>query len=209
MQAADSDLLLTEARAAKLAGVSVRRLREWDQKQIVRPTYASRRGAKHVNFYGFASLVELLIAAQLRERVSLQHLRSVLDRIRNRGYENPLRQLVFAVAGEEIYYQEQDGSWEAGKKPGQGVIREVIPLEEIKARIRDGALADRSESAGKVESRRGIRASKPVFKDTRIPLEAVQRYIERGYTNEQILEAYPDLTQADIALAQRELNVSA
>lgn len=205
----DNVLLLTESRASNLAGVSVNRLREWNAKEVVTPTYARKHNNRHVNFYDFSAMVELLVAARLRDRISFQQIQLVLARIKARGYEKPLRQITFATAGSELYFQNEDGSWESGRKPGQGVIKETIPLEQIKASIREAAAVDRSAAVGETDRRRGVQGSRPTFKGTRIPVEAVQRYVSAGRTDSEILAAYPDLDAADIAYARASESATA
>ena len=45
----------------------------------------------------------------------------------------------------------------------------------------------------RVEKRRGVHASAPVFAGTRIRVATVQRYLQQGYETSAILEAFPDL----------------
>jgi len=53
--------------------------------------------------------------------------------------------------------------------------------------------------------RRSVHASAPVFAGTRIRVATVQRYLQQGYRTEAILEAFPDLSLADVEEAQRQL----
>ncbi len=205
MNSNDGNVLFTELRASHLADVSQRRMREWAAKGIVKPSTSRAVGRRHMNFYDFSALIELIVAAKLRRRTSLQHMQEVLIRVRGRGYDNPLRELSFAVCGDEIYFQESDGTWEGGRAPGQVVLREVIPLEEIRSLIRDSVSIDRSDSRGKIEKRRGVQGSQEVFKGTRIPISAVQNYISAGFDETAILQAYPDLTNDDLAIAKKTL----
>ena len=52
---------------------------------------------------------------------------------------------------------------------------------------------------------RGVHASAPVFAGTRIRVATVQRYLQQGYRTEAILEAFPDLSVADVEEARRQL----
>lgn len=59
------------------------------------------------------------------------------------------------------------------------------------------------DDIGAVESRRGKLGSKDVFSGTRIPVAAVVEYIERGASDERILQGFPDLRSEDIDSARR------
>lgn len=193
---------ITEARAARLSGLTVRRMRDWADKDIVGPSTARRLPGRWVRHYDFDALVELLVAARIREHVSLQHLRKVLEHLRSRGHDRPLREIRFAVSGRDIYFQSADGTWEGGRAPGQAVIETTIPLDEIRAAIRD-TTRRQAGTVGVIERRRGVQGSRPVFAGTRIPVSAVTNYLNSGYGDQDILTAYPDLHQSDIDAARR------
>jgi uncharacterized protein (DUF433 family) len=50
-----------------------------------------------------------------------------------------------------------------------------------------------------------VHASAPVFAGTRIRVSTVQDYLRHGYETGAILEAFPDLSAADVAEASRLL----
>lgn len=80
----------------------------------------------------------------------------------------------------------------------------MILLDPLRLRI-DRAAARPAQDAGRVEKRRGVHASAPVFAGTRIRVATVQRYLQQGYRTEAILEAFPDLSVADVEEARRQL----
>jgi uncharacterized protein (DUF433 family) len=205
----DALLALPIERAAKLAGVSVRRLRYWDQTALVVPSIKRTLGQRStVRLYSFGDLIDLLVVALIiHEGITLRHVRKVVAYLRQRDYETPLRELRFAVYGEEIYFQHPDGSWEGGRQPNQLVLRHVIPLQEIVARIRGSA--ERSpDAAGRVVRRRKVMGRQPVFDGTRIPVATIVGYLERGYSTERIIEAFPDLTPADVDEARKQVGAA-
>jgi DNA-binding transcriptional MerR regulator len=199
-------LAFPDAQARRLAGVSMRRLRYWEEVGLVAPSI-KRRLSDHntVRLYSYQDLLALLVVSALRtERdMSLQKIRRVVDHLRSRGYQAPLRELKFATVGREIYFQHPDGRWEGDLRPDQIVIVEVILLDPLRLRI-DKAAARPAEDAGRVEKRRGVHASAPVFAGTRIRVSTVQRYLQQGYQTEEILEAFPDLSVADVEEARRQ-----
>jgi DNA-binding transcriptional MerR regulator len=205
--AAEELLAFPDTRARQLARVSMRRLRYWEETCLVEPSITRQLSPKNtVRLYSFQDLLSLLVVAELRtERdMSLQHIRRVVEHLRSRGYEAPLRELTFATLGQEIYFQHSDGSWEGDLRPDQRVLEKVLHLDPLRARITRAAERQASE-AGQVIKKRGVHASAPVFAGTRIRVSTVQEYLRRGYDTNAILEAFPDLTAADVAEAARLL----
>ena len=74
-------------------------------------------------------------------------------------------------------------------------------LEEVRADLRRAA-AERSREPGRVVKRRRVHGSKPTFAGTRIPVSAVEAFLEEGASDQDILAAYPELTAADIAVVR-------
>jgi DNA-binding transcriptional MerR regulator len=200
-------LAFPDTQARRLAGVSMRRLRYWEEAGLAVPSI-KRRLSEHntVRLYSYQDLLALLVVSALRteRKMSLQKIRRVVTHLRSRGYQAPLRELKFATVGREIYFQHPDGRWEGDLRPDQIVIVEVILLDPLRLRI-DRAAARPAQDAGRVEKRRGVHASAPVFAGTRIRVATVQRYLRQGYRTEAILEALPDLSVADVEEARRQL----
>jgi DNA-binding transcriptional MerR regulator len=205
--AGEEVLAFPDTQARRLAGVSMRRLRYWEEVGLVVPSI-KRRLSEHntVRLYSYQDLLALLVVSALRtERdMSLQKIRRVVTHLRSRGYRAPLRELKFATVGREIYFQHPDGRWEGDLQPDQIVIVEVIFLDPLRLRI-EKAASRPAEDAGHVETRRGVHASTPVFAGTRIRVVTVQRYLKQGYQTGAILEAFPDLSVEDVDEARRQL----
>jgi uncharacterized protein (DUF433 family) len=198
----DALVALPAVDAARLADVSVGQLRRWAEQGIVTPSVASPVSAhRSVVLYGFHDLVALLVAAELREHVSLQHIRQVVEHLRDRDFQRPLTELHFAVKGKQIYFRLPDGTWEGGRSPRQIVFHQTLSLEPLRARIR-AATQRPATLAGRVETQRGRLGSKPVFAGTRIPVETVRGYLAHGYTPRDVVKAYPSLTLEDIEAVQ-------
>jgi DNA-binding transcriptional MerR regulator len=107
MATAPDDLIaVPDTKAAKLARVSTRRLRYWDDTELVRPSINRSLGnRKTVRLYSVADLLSLLVAAELRtERgMTLQHIRRVVAHLHSRGYAEPLRELKFATVQPHLF----------------------------------------------------------------------------------------------------------
>jgi DNA-binding transcriptional MerR regulator len=205
--AAEEVLAFPDTQARQLAGVSMRRLRYWEEVDLVVPSI-KRRLSDHntVRLYSYQDLLALLVVTALRtdRNMSLQKIRRVVKHLRSRGYQAALRELKFTTVGDEIYFQHPDGTWEGDRRPDQIVLAEVIHLDPLRLRI-DKAARRSSDDAGRVEKRRGVHASAPVFAGTRIRVATVQRYLQQGYDNGAILEAFPDLKVEDVNEARRQL----
>jgi uncharacterized protein (DUF433 family)/DNA-binding transcriptional MerR regulator len=201
-QATERNLAIPDWRAAKLAHISLRQLHYWEDTGLVVPSIKERVSPRNtVRLYGFQDLLGLLVAAQLRRRVSLQHIRRIIAQLGERGFADPLSELRFATQGNDIYFQYPDGSWSGDPLPDQVIFHQVIELEPLRARL--SAVTDRDPaSVGHTVRRRGVMGSKPIFAGTRIPVETVRRYLDAGWAAKAIIEEYPTLTEADIQAAR-------
>jgi DNA-binding transcriptional MerR regulator len=197
------ELVSTREKAARLAGIRTAKVDYWVQTGIIQPSSDQRLSPRsRVVLFDYRELLSLMVAAQLRERrISLQHIRVVVQRLRERGYGHPLAELVFATEGRKVYFQDEHGEWEAGHRPGQALIPHRLDLGMLRARI-EASTARPAEAAGQSERRRGVLGSKPVFEGTRVPVATIVRYLQAGKTQADILKAYPALTAEDIATAR-------
>ena len=81
------------------AGLTERQVDYWAGIGLVEPAVDTRLSAgRRVRLYGFIDLLALLVAAKPKNRkVSLQHIRAIVNHLRSRGYTSPLTQLTFAT----------------------------------------------------------------------------------------------------------------
>jgi DNA-binding transcriptional MerR regulator len=197
-------LAVPDKRAARLARVTMRQLRHWEQTGLVAPSIKRELSPRNtVRLYSFQDLLELLVVAELRHRpgISLQHIRRLVGHMRQRGFSAPLRELKFATHGQEIYAQYPDGTWSGDPNLDQLVFHQVIALDLLTAKIETLSHRD-PRMAGKVVKRRGVHGSSPIFAGTRILVSTVQYYLHEGFDAPAIIEEYPSLTPADIEAAQ-------
>ena len=203
MRYPDDEMMVPDKRAAEIAAISRQRLRYWEKTDLITPDIEREISPRNVvRLYSLPRLVELVAASELRHQgVSLQHIRGIISHLREQGYESPLREVRFALSGERVLFQHDDGTWEDSRRPFEGVMWQVIDLHAIRSRVR-GRLERSEAHAGVVEKRRKVQASKPVFRGTRVPVEAVRSYLEVGKTTSEILDAFPSLTEDDIRAAE-------
>lgn len=203
-QAAEDLLAIPDKRATQLAGISMRQLRYWEEVNLVVPSMRHRFSARNVvRLYTHPDLVEYLVAAQLRNDFSLQHIRRVVNHLR-RNYAAPLRELRFAKAGDRIYFQHPDGSWEGDLAPDQTILSRVIDLDVVRALI-SRATERAPEAVGRIVKKRGVHSSEPIFAGTRIRVSTVQSYLRHGYDTDTILRSFPSLDAADVKAARQKL----
>ena len=198
---------LGEARdkAIAISGLSPRQVDYWARTGLVEPAVDTRVSpGRRIRLYGFLDLLALMVAAQLRTeyRISLQHIRRIVEHLKSHGYHQPLTQLRFSVYRGQVYFQHPDGQWEGDLRPDQLVLQQVLDLQPLRQRIAEGTRRD-DNLAGKVEKRRGTLGGKPVFAGTRIPVDTVRRYLDAGRSTNQVLEAFPDLTPEDVEAVRR------
>jgi uncharacterized protein (DUF433 family) len=194
----------SEANVERLTGLTSAQLRYWDKTGFFAPAYAEDdRRALFSRVYSFRDVVGLRTLGLLRRQynVSLQHLRQVAEKLSH--LENDLwTKTTLYVLNRRVIIHE----------PGSGRLRDAvsgqyvlgIPLKKIVADTKRDAdkLLRRSEAkVGKVEQSRGVLRNAPVIAGTRIPTAAIKRYKEAGFTVEQIIVEYPDLTPADVEAA--------
>jgi uncharacterized protein (DUF433 family) len=148
-----------------------------------------------VRLYTYSEALTVLVLASLRENISLQHIRQIVSHLRERQFGVP--EVRFALAGPRVFFQTPDGKWEDVRDPNQIVLHETLDLRPLRAKLQS-ATQRAADSYGRTEKRRGARGSKPLIAGTRVPVEAIQRYLERGIPVSEILEAYPALNESDV-----------
>ena len=192
-------------RAAQIVEVDQDLLARW--VDLVQPSVVrfSPEG-REIRLYDFAALTDLALIVDLRNRrVPMRTIRQVVANIRDLGARAPLRECAFAVdrRTHELYFR-HDGVWSAGRAPTQGVIPEVIDLEAIRRHVHARAIGRDAEDEGRTVSRRGQLSGRECFEGTRIPVSAVVEFIRSGASDAEILDAYPRLTHADLALVRNQ-----
>ena len=187
--------------AERLTGLSPRRLQYWDETDFIRPSVAARGGRGLPRLYGFRDLVQLRVAAQLRDRLSLQALRRLKEAL---DLDAPFAEVRFALLpDDEVVYLGPTGHYEAARAPGQIVLEFAVPIREIRSTLeRDAAVLRERRGAGAIEQRRGVVGNQPAFAGTRIRPEAVLTLMADGWDDHRILDEYPDLRPADLKAAR-------
>ena len=203
----ESLVVFTPARAAQLTGLSRRQVDYWRKTLLLAPsTDEPISPYRSVRLYDFTDMLALMtIAELLRRKLSLQRVRRIVADMRREGHDKPLTQVRYGTVKMAKGKREkllvtmtlEDGTVVGDDDPGQGVLAEVIDIEEIRARIRRGAQRSQDD-VGRVERRRNTLGSRQVFAGTRVPVDTVRMYLVEGIAEQEILEAFPALERADI-----------
>lgn len=194
-------MAFTTREAQKLTALSTRRLQYWDETGFITPSVAARQGRGSPRLYSFQDLVQLRVAAQLRDQLSLQALRRLKAAL---DIESTFAIVRFAVtASGEVIYIGPTGHHEAARAPGQILMTVDVPLREIRADLETRIHhIRRRRGVGKIEQQRGVMSGQPRIAGTRISSAAVGRLLDAGWTVAQILEEFPELRPADVAAAR-------
>lgn len=201
----------TEDQTARLTGVTVRQLRNWDRTGFFVPSLAYEDRSQPLSrLYSFRDLVSLKILNSLRNElnVSLQHLRQVKYKLAHLG-DDLWSNTVLFVLNKRVAFENPETRAKEEVVSGQGILQ--IPLEVVTGDMRRAvdAMRKRDETlVGQIERKKGIANSKPVIAGTRIPVSSIKAFADEGYTVEQILAEYPTLTKADVIAAINHKNAA-
>jgi uncharacterized protein (DUF433 family) len=212
----DEEAAFTKEQALRLTGASPRRLSYWMKTGLLTPAIQRTKGTGKVKvrLFSFANLLELRVAVWLRDTVSLQLIRKIVDRLRERGLLNPLSSVRFGVieyplksgsSTYEVVMQMDDGRWESWRQPGQLIMELTVPIQTLAESLEQKIESDRARRSkvGHVERRRGVMGSTPVVAGTRVPTRAIYDLHLAGYPAAKILESYPGISKADVEAAVR------
>lgn len=213
MSAADNLIAaFSEEQTERLTGVSKSQLRYWDRTNFYRPTYAEQnRRVAFSRVYSFKDVVALRVLNVLRNqfKISLQYLRDVSARL-GQLQSDPDKWIeikLYPLNGRVVWY-EKGSALPQEVTSGQYVTG--IELDDVvqatKKAVNNLHTPRDRTNVGRVEKSKYVVHNAPVIAGTRIPVGAIKRFHDAGYSVEAILKEYPDLTADDIsaALAYRE-----
>lgn len=194
----------SEEQVERLTGLTKSQLRYWDRTGFYQPAYADEnRRVAYSRIYSFLDIVALRTLGVLRNQYSvpLQQLRKVAEKLRHLEQDLWIKTTLY-VLNKKVIFEE----------PGSGRPREVIsgqyvvpfPLKVVVADTRKAVqqLQRRSEGQiGGISRSRYVSQNAWVVEGTRIPTAAIRRFAEAGYSVDQIIKEYPDLTPLDVERA--------
>jgi uncharacterized protein (DUF433 family) len=206
---ADVLLAFSEAHVERLTGLTKAQLRYWDRTGFFSPAYADEdRSNAYSRVYSFRDVVGLRTISILRRtyRVPLQNLRKAAKRLDHLKDALWTRTTLF-VLNRRVVFREDGSDQMEDAATGQLVMG--LPLKAVIADVRTESLKLREREPsriGTIERHRRVAQNAWVVGGTRIPVRAIRRFHEAGYSVQAILKEYPDLTERDVeaALAHEE-----
>jgi uncharacterized protein (DUF433 family)/DNA-binding transcriptional MerR regulator len=194
----------SEDSVKRLTGLTTSQLRYWDNTGFFAPEYADpNRKTAFSRLYSFRDIVALRTLSVLRNQhnVPLQHLRKVANKLCHLGYDLWTNTTLYVLNKKVVFHE-----------PGTDLPQEVVSGQYVIGILLKTIISDTTkdvekmrrrdpEKIGLVERSRYINHNAWVVGGTRIPTAAIKRFKEAGYTDEQIIAEYPDLTARDIRAA--------
>ncbi len=197
----------SEDQVAQLTGLSRAQLRRWNHSDFIRPDYrVDGDGRKAFSYvYSFKDLLKLRVLNQLRNvyGVSMPELRKVERELAHLGDGKWTSQKLW-VHNRRVVFEEPESSRKREVSSKQFVAE--IPLEVVTSDARrdiDALNSRDSDVIGRIEKRRYVHSSEPVFAGTRIPVSSIVDYVNAGYSDDAIIAEFSSLRVGDIATARR------
>lgn len=198
----------SEDQTARLTGVTKSQLRYWDKTNFYNPSYSEEnRRLAFSRIFSFKDLVALRILNVLRNQysVSLPHLRQVSELLSHLEADTDRWTMsTLYVLNKRVIWHEPETDLPQEILSRQYVVPTVLLQDVVSDTERDIAKyrIPRDQSRiGHIERNRYVNHNIPVLADTRIPVSAIKRFSQAGYSVEDILSEYPDLTIDDIKAA--------
>jgi uncharacterized protein (DUF433 family) len=199
----------SEEHVERLTGLTRKQLRYWDRTGFFTPAFADEnRRLPYSRVYSFRDVVALRTISALRSQfnVPLQELRRVRQKLNDMSNDLWVKTELYAYNKKVIFHNKETGALQEVVS-GQYVVpidlqKVVGDTEKAVQRLRERP----AEKIGCIERSRTVNHNAAVVAGTRIPTNAIRRFAQAGYTVEQIIREYPDLTPADVnaALAYEE-----
>jgi uncharacterized protein (DUF433 family) len=191
----------SEEQAARLTRVTVSQLRYWDKTHFFSPTFPSDATVGRV--YAFHDILSLRVLNALRNQfgVPLPHLRAVKERLAHLA-EDRWTGTKLWVLNKKVVWQDPHTAQPQEVLSGQYVVPVDLGVV-LEDTVRDVREMNRrsTEDVGHVAKSRFVSHNEPVIAGTRIRVRAIKRFHEAGYTVDQIMQEYPDLTEEDVRAA--------
>lgn len=197
----------SEDQVSRLTGLTRAQLRRWNHNEFIRPEYRVNDNPRQPfsYIYSFKDLLKLRVLNQLRNvhGVSMSELRKVEQALAHMGDDKWTSQKLW-VHSRKVVFEEPESSRKrevASKQFVAEIALEIVTSDArkdiLKLNRRDG------RKVGKIEKRRQVHSSDPVFSGTRIPVSAVIGFMDAGYSDEQILDQFPGLEPDDLHAARQ------
>lgn len=196
----------SEEQVERITRLGKGRLRYWARTEFFKPSFVEEnQRLPYSRFYSFKDIVALRTLEMLRvqNNVPLQHLRKVAEKLSHLRDDLWTKTTLFVFNRKVVLVNPETGEQEEVLS-GQYVLG--IPLKKVMDDTNADIIAISRRPAdkiGHVSRDRSVCHNAWVVAGTRIPIGAVRRLHEDGYSINAIIEEYPDLTPQDIDAALR------
>nr|WP_283938336.1 DUF433 domain-containing protein [Sphingomonas brevis] len=192
----------SEVQVERLTGLSKSQLRRWRRDGFIKPSYDDGGKSAFSHVYSFKDLVNLRVLNALRNshKVSLSELKKVGRELSHLG-EDRWTATTLYVLNRRVVFTEPETDRKREITTKQYVVDIPLKVAIQSARHAVQEFNEEHRKAGQVVRNRYVSQNFLVFAGTRVPVAAVREFADAGYTPEQIISEYPDLTQADVELA--------
>ena len=199
--------------AARVVRVSKNRLIRWDRAGFFSPenTDETDKGNPYSRVYSFNDLVGLRVLAVLSDkyRVPYSELKAAHNILKAQA-KRPWAEVKVTVANRKIVIFDEYGH-PVNVTDGQYSFHE-LPLPEIARDVAERAQALRkrdNDQIGVIERHKFVARNALVMAGTRIPVVAIESFIEAGYSDADIVAEYPGLTPIDISTVRGRMKAAA
>lgn len=200
-------MVFTLPQVERLTRLSRRTIVRWQRTGVFFPDYPQPLAIEgpYQRIYSFRDVVGLRTLAELRRvhHVLLSEVRKVgqyLKKYRRKSWS----ELRFWVIDRHVVFRDPKSSLLISGKDLSQVAIEPIVLEDIALAVESDSAVLRErepETRGKIVRHRNIMSNRPVIDGTRIPTSIIWDFHSAGYSIEEIIAEYPDLTQEDVQAA--------
>ena len=194
----------SEEQVQRMTGLTIGRLRYWAKTDFFKPSFVNdNQRLPYSKFYSFKDVVALrtLEILRVQNNVPLQQLRIVADRLSHLKNDLWTKTTLF-VENRKVVIIDPETHKHMEVITLQYLLG--ISLEQIINETKADIIAFRSRpegAIGRISRNRSVMRNAKVVSGTRIPVKAIIRLNEDGYTTDQIIAEYPDLRSEDIEAA--------
>ena len=194
----------SEEHVSRVTGLSIGRLRYWARTGFFQPSFVEDDPRlPYSRFYSFKQVVALRTLEMLRVQngVPLQHLRRVAEKLGHLKDDLWTKTSLF-VANRKVVFSDPITGKPQEVVSGQFVMEySLVQIVKETSESIEAIGARSPDQLGKVVKIRGVNRNAWTVSGTRIPIVSVRRLHEDGYSVDQIISEYPDLTEADVHAA--------
>lgn len=193
----------TAEQVVKMTGLTKRQLAQWDATGFFSPDYASEnRRSPYSRIYSFHDLVGLRTISVLMNahNVPVIHLKDVAKRL-SEYTQKPWSKIKFKVWKRKVQWVNPEHGLTESVVDGQYLMLEIADIWNDMRAIAEQEKTRQKHEYGQIEQHRYVAHNLPVVAGSRIPVRAIQRFHEAGYSIKQIITEYPTLNEQDVIAA--------